>query len=71
MTIIVDQHGTPALQIIFMRRDPEPVETSVLQHFLLGNPGLNIVWLVRSNDLRWWMTVIKQGIIVGKTFCTE
>jgi hypothetical protein len=58
MTVVVDQDRLPAFQIIFCRRYPESLQTPVFQHPLLRHPRLNIISLIRPDDLRGWMTMI-------------
>src|SRR5687768_4239270 len=68
MQVIIDEHRDPAVQVILDRFDPEPFERTVLQHFLLGYFRRYIYRLFGFDDLRGWMYMIQQRIVIGKAF---
>ena len=68
MHIAVDQHRNAAFQKVCGRLYIKSIEAPVTQHPFFCNLRRYIYRLFRFDDLRWRVYVVKQGIVVGKSF---
>jgi len=68
MQIAIYQDGFAAGQEIAFRLYFETFKAAVLQHVFFCYNGLHIYRRIRFNNLRGWVIVVQQRIIIAKAF---